>query len=355
MKFPLRVLGALLLALGVAGWQPVVAAPAAAFPQAGGPQVKQGPLAEKEVVQLVKKNKKDLAKIAPEIQQRGVAFDMTPDIEKELRKAGADDAFVANVKNLGPTARAHAMVSQGGGLVGSPEEMQAFQAVQNELDPDRKLQMVNDFAQKYPNSKVLTYVYFLAEGAFLQKGDLNKVVEFGEKALQLKPDNLNALMMMATVLPQPQYLRNDPDPDKKLDEAEKDANAAIQQINQLQKAQNETDEQFQQRKNSYLASLHAALGLVHYQRAMEALTGPDKTELAKAETEYQASVTGVPDPAPENYFRLGEVETFQGKLNDAMQSFTKCAQLGAGTQLQQLAEQRIAELKQKMAGGAPKP
>lgn len=354
MRLAFRVVT--LLGLVAGAMAPALAAvPAGQAAQAAAPQ--QPPLTDKEVVQLVKKNKKHLEKIAPDLQQRGVAFDMTPEIEAELRKAGASDAFIANLKNYGPTARAASLTGPAGTIKTSADEMKDFMGLQNELDPDRKIQLVKDFAQKYPKSGVLTYAYFIAQTVYLQKNDLQQVLDYGEKALQLKPDNLNALMLMATILPQPQVTRNDPDPEKKLSEAEADANKALTIIPQQPKMATETEEAFELRKAQYSESTHAALGLIHLIRASQGLSGFDQGELAKAETEYNAAIAATKDPNPENHFRLGEVYAHEGKVDDAIQSYSKASQLDQGTPLKQMADDNIEQLKKAKAapGNAPKP
>lgn len=317
--------------------------------QAAAPQKPQEPpLTEKEVIHLVKKNKKHLDQIAPEIVRRGVAFELTPQIQEKLMKAGADANFIANIKNQTPSARAAMAASMAGQPQVPPEEYQEFQNIRNELDPDRKIQMVDAFATKYPNSSVLTYVYFLAQGAALQKGDVQGVLDYGDKALKLKPDNLNALMLMADILPQPQAMRDAIDPDKQLDKAEADARKAIDLINAQQKQPNETEEAFQARKANYLETLHSSLGLIHFQRAMMSLAGVDKDELAKAETEYNQAVTISKDPDAQDFFRLGEVYAHENKIPEAIDAFTQCSKLSATIpNLKALADQKIQELKSK--------
>jgi tetratricopeptide (TPR) repeat protein len=358
MKNVLRIFIIAMAALGIS-----VPARSAAFPQgqpagqqAAGEKAgaqpaaqQQPPLTLKEVIHLVKKNKKDLQKISPEVVSRGVDFDMTPEIEGKLKDAGATPEFVANVKNLGPAARAAMAASGGGKGIAPPEQSQAFQqTIENELDPDRKIQAVNDFAQKYPDSPLLTYAYFLAQGAELQKGNLSQVINFGEKSLALKPDNLGTLLMMVYALPLPQSLQNDPNPDAKLNEAEKDAQKALDLVNALTKANGEADEAFQKRKSEYLENIHASLGMVHFQRAMGGLAGVDQQELAKAEDQYKQAVAAAPDPNPENYFRLGEVCEQENKVDDAIQAFTKVSELSQDNPaLKNLADRRIAELKSK--------
>ncbi len=309
---------------------------------------KQPPYTEKDVIQLVKKNKKNLQAIVADITNRGVAFDVTPEIQEQLTKAGATPEFIANLKNLGPTARAQMASSTAGKGAVPPEEAQAFQAIQNELDPDRKIQEANDFVAKYPNGPLVTYAYFMAQGAALQKGDLDGVLVYGEKSLAANPDNLNALMLMAKFLPHPRSLQNEMNPDKKLTEAERDGTKALELVAKLQKMPDETDDVFQKRKGQYLEAIHSGLAMVHLQRALGGLAGVDQAELAKSETEYKAAVSNSENPDPEDYFRLGEVLVRENKKDDAIQAFTKAADLSQDNpQLKSMAEQQVAQLKGK--------
>jgi hypothetical protein len=348
MKNLHRILLTAALALGMV--LPVHMAAQQAQPaegQAASAANKQPPLTLKEVIHLVKKNKKHLETISPEIVSRGVDFDLTPEIGQQLEKAGASPDFIANVKNFGPTARA-SMAASGGGATAPPEEMQAFQGIQNELDPDRKIKLVDDFAAKYPKSNLLTYAYFLAQGAALEKGDVKAVISYGEKSLALKADNFNTLLVMAKILPLPQSLQNDPDPDTKLAEAEKDGQKAMEMITSLKQGPTETPEAFKARKDSYLENIHSGLAMVHLQRAMEGLNGIDQDELAKSEAEYRLALSSAANPNAEDYFRLGEVCGYENKVDDAIQAFTKASQLSADNPaLKNLADQRIAELKSK--------
>jgi tetratricopeptide (TPR) repeat protein len=356
MKPAMRVLLIAALAAGCAWTASAGSVPAAGpiAPQAASTSPQEPPLTEKDVVKLIKKNKKNLESVAPEILKRGVDFELTPDIEQSLRNAGADDTFIANVKNQGPSERASMAAATARGATVPPEESEGFQAIRNELDPSRKIQLADEFATKYPQSPMLTYAYFLAQGASLQKGDLNSFIDYGEKSLAAKEDNLNALMLMARVLPQPQVLRNEMNPDVRLNEAEKDGQKALELINALTKVAEEPEEAFQRRKAEYLQNIHSGLAMVHLQRAMEGLAGPDPEELAKAEEEYKAAIAASPEVNPEDYFRLGEVYSNENKIDEAIQAFTKVAQMAADNPtVKGLAEQRIEELKKKPRGAAP--
>lgn len=235
----------------------------------------------------------------------------------------------------------------------SPEQVKDAQAIENELDPDKQLKMVNDFATKYPDSPYLSDMYFFAAYAAQQKGDIPRILDYGEKSLKAKSDNMRTLLLMASILPRPQVAQG-AEQEKRLSEAETDANKVLQMIPQLAKPPNQTDEQFQQAKSAVSAEAHAALGMVHLQRATQGLTGVDTEELSKAEKEYQTAVL-TPKPNAEDYFRLGEAYAMHDKTDEAIDAFTKASQLSQGGPLQTYAEQRLKAMKEKKAQAAPAP
>jgi len=239
------------------------------------------------------------------------------------------------------------------------EQAQAFDAIKTELDPDKAIALAADFAKKYPDSPLLTYVYTYGANSYQQKGDVEKVVEYTEKGLKLKPDNLMCLMLRVGMLPQPQYLNNHPaDRDKILQEAESEANHALQLISQVPKQPNETDADHEKRLAQIASPIYGSLGMVHLELASEALAGPDKDELAKAEKEFNTAVTTIDRPYPGDYYRMGEAYTMDGKLDDAIGAFTKAGEAGQGTMIKTFADQRIEDLKKRKAAqgsAAPKP
>jgi tetratricopeptide (TPR) repeat protein len=96
--------------------------------------------------------------------------------------------------------------------------------------------------------------------------------------------------------------------------------------------------------------------MVHLDLASEALAGPDKDELAKAEQEFKTAVT-TDRPDPTDYYRLGEVYKLEGKLDDAIGAFTKASEIGQATMIKAYADRQVEELKRRKAQGsaAPKP
>ena len=251
-------------------------------------------MTEKEVIQELKKQGPE--QLQKDLSQRGTDFDMSPEIEKKLHKANASDETIKAVTNAGPKARAAAKAAAmgaGGGLQLPAEEEKAFTALRNELDPDKAIAMAEDYAKKYPDGKGLSYVYAFEANAYQQKGDVGKIVTLCEKSLELKKDNLMSLIMIVSMMPQPQYLnQHEADKEKQLSLCETYATDALKLIEeQVKKQENESDADFAKRKTEYAAGIHSGLGMVHLDRSEMGLAGPDKDELSKAEQEYNTAVT----------------------------------------------------------------
>src|SRR3990172_12479489 len=193
------------------------------------------PLTEEEVIDLLK-SKQNPAQVFSLIQHRGINFELTPEIEKKLRKVKADNRFVELIKNVGPSARA-ASASGKGGIQVTAEEGPDLQAIVNEMDPDRTIQLVKEFEQKFPNSGVLAYAYRYAASACQQKNDVEHAIEYAEKSLKLKADDLASLLLLAYLIPQPNHLNpmSDGDKEKNLAQAENSAQQALKLIEELPK------------------------------------------------------------------------------------------------------------------------
>jgi tetratricopeptide (TPR) repeat protein len=310
------------------------------------------PLSEKDVTKEIKSS--PAATVIKDVKDHGVDFDMTPEIEKKLRKAKATDEVVQAVKEAGPKARAQNAkleMGSGGGAKDIPKEQaSAYNAIKTELDPDKAIAECDDFAKKYPDSPALTYVYSFEANAYQQKADVDKVVDYADKSLKLNGDNLMSLVLSVGIMPQPQYLNNHKaDQEKILQDTQTRANHALELIAKLPKLATESDEDYQKRLAEIGSQVHGPLGMYHLEMANQGLTGIDKTELGKAEEEFNAAVTKTAHADPRDYYRLGEAYKLDGKTDDAIQAFTRAGELGQGTLIKTYADQQVAELKKLKA------
>src|SRR5215831_6941443 len=76
---------------------------------------------------------------------------------------------------------------------GSPED-KAFQKIDAENNPDGKVTLLLDFEKQFPQSKALREAYLQLLQIFQDKNDQGKIIEYGEKAIKIDPNNIVALL-----------------------------------------------------------------------------------------------------------------------------------------------------------------
>lgn len=85
---------------------------------------------------------------------------------------------------------------------GTPEDHD-LQAISNEQDAAKKLTMYSEFVQKYSsNPAAVAYGNWQISQSYQASGDLNKALEYGDKALVGSPRNLDMLVSQASIAQQ---------------------------------------------------------------------------------------------------------------------------------------------------------
>ncbi len=99
-----------------------------------------------------------------------------------------------------PQARAqvdHIVIAAG------TDEDHALQAISNEQDPQKKLAMYEDFVEKFSsNPAAVAYGNWQISQAYQTAGDLQKALDYGDKALAGSPHNLDIVVSQANVAQQ---------------------------------------------------------------------------------------------------------------------------------------------------------
>ena len=165
-----------------------------------------------------------------------------------------------------------------------------------------------------------------------------------------------ALLLVSSVLPQPQILRAATDSEKaeRLKTAENYATQALQEIDKIDKQPNETDAAFQARKNLMEGGVYSSLGMVHLERSRMAVQAPDQAELGKAEQSYKTAIEkSKGSESAIDYYRLGEVCSMEGKVDEAISAFSNAKRLAPGTVIEQYADREIKNLKEKKSMKLP--
>jgi tetratricopeptide (TPR) repeat protein len=180
-------------------------------------------------------------------------------------------------------------------------------------DPKTVITSGEDFLKKFPDSHDLEAVYAKLAGAYQNTDQEAKMFAAGEKALELNPDNVDALALMAYTMPR-RVKPGDLDADQKLQKAALYANHAIDLLGRMQKPVGLTDEDFAKAKNAELASCHSGLAMVDYY----------EHDLNKMATELEQATQLSPEPNSVDLFLLGFAYMNTSRPADAVTPLTKC-------------------------------
>ncbi len=88
-------------------------------------------------------------------------------------------------------------------IAAGTDEDHALQAITNEQDPQKKLAMYEDFVQKFSaNPAAVAYGNWQISQAYQGSGDVQKALDYGDKALAGSPHNLDILVSQASLAQQ---------------------------------------------------------------------------------------------------------------------------------------------------------
>jgi Tfp pilus assembly protein PilF len=179
-----------------------------------------------------------------------------------------------------------------------------------------KVDATEAFIQKYPQSRYSSIAYGFLTIGYAQVGKSDKAMDYGEKELELNPNDVATMAIMSQTIPRVVNMTA-PDGTKKLDRAEVLGKRAVEVVATLPKPESMTDEVFVNTKNQTLAMAHGGLGLVDWRRGKFADAIPELEESVKLDT--------VADPV--NWFILGVVNQNTSHFDAAAAAYTHCASI----------------------------
>ncbi|MCL6481809.1 MAG: tetratricopeptide repeat protein [Firmicutes bacterium] len=183
-------------------------------------------------------------------------------------------------------------------------------------DFQKIIQVGEAFLTSYPQSRYNQAVYARLAQAYWNTNQHDKMVAAGEKTLELNPDHVDVLAMLANGIPR--RLSQDPTQnEQQLQKTERYATRAIQLLEQIQQPPDLTPEQFQQARDTKLAMAHSGLGLVYFHRQ----------RFTEAIREFEKATQLIPDPDPTDYFLLGLSYANANRFHEAADAFQKCGQM----------------------------
>lgn len=209
-------------------------------------------------------------------------------------------------------------------------EYAAYQKFWTTTDADEQIKSAEEFLKTYPESELKGYAYMAEMRSYQAKNDFNHLREYGEKILELDPNDLPTLITLATAIPE-RTTDNDLDKDQKRAAAETYAKRALDGIDKLPKPalpatasdadKNNALAQWTSTTNDARSQAHYALGLVSMQR---------KSYQAAVDEFLIASRLQMPSqPDPILYWRLGLAYELNNKqYAEALKAYEKSVSLG---------------------------
>lgn len=228
----------------------------------------------------------------------------------------------------------------------SKGEVEALQALFQAQDPDTRIKAADALIVKYADTEFKDIALFFAAVSYEQKGDQEKAIVYGERAVEANPQNYSALLMLAR-LTAGRTREHDLDREEKLARVEgyvKNAEAVLKDAPKPNPAL--TDEQWASAKKDMQAQGHEALGLAAMARK--------KYDVAITEFKTAIDTSSQPDPA--TMVRLGAAYNLDGKYDAAITVLDKVmAMQEVHPAVKQFAQAEKVRATQAKAGGAAKP
>ncbi|MGE5112399.1 MAG: tetratricopeptide repeat protein [Acidobacteriaceae bacterium] len=140
-----------------------------------------------------------------------------------------------------------------------PAEYNAYMAAVNSQDPNAKASALESFLQTYPNSVIKEDALELLMKTYQQLNNVNKIEETGQKLLQVNPNNLTALALLA-YLKRFQALNNPAQATQLLNQAAEYGQRGLQQLQTASKPEGYSDADWGKMKDSFRQIFSAAVG-----------------------------------------------------------------------------------------------
>ncbi len=188
-------------------------------------------------------------------------------------------------------------------------------------DPQKHIQLGEDFVKKYPTSRYVGVVYAVLAGAYMNQGDEDKMFAAAQNSIDHDPDEVDALSLIVwagarRINPQA------PDAAEKFAKYENYANHAITLIAAMVKPGSMDDATFNAARNDKLSMCHSGLGVMDFMRQRY----PD------AITEMTQAVQLANSPDQVDYYILGRADEYTSHFDDALAALGKCAEIAGGIQ-----------------------
>jgi len=202
----------------------------------------------------------------------------------------------------------------------TPQELDAFGLVMEAASPSSVIAQTEAFVHQFPDSQLLSFIRLRELQAEIDANSYEGAIAIGHELLQKSPKNLEALVLMAGVLPEFPGSLSAARKANALKEAREDIQAASDLLQTFHLMENYSARDFLKYKRKLRSSLDEAAASVdlasgNYERAIQ---------------EYQAVLAENLTPSAIIYFRLGIAYYHAGEMEKARLQLEKAMQADKG-------------------------
>ena len=190
----------------------------------------------------------------------------------------------------------------------SQKEVDALMAIQSATDPDAQMAAIENLLTKFADTEFKGMALQMAVQAAQQKGDIEKMTIYADRALKADPKNFMVMLMLAQSIAQ-KTREFDLDKEEKLKQVEKLSNDGIELAKTAAKPRPDlTDEQWAGARKDFEAQGYEALGISDMVRK--------KYAEAAAQFKKASETQATPDPATK--VRLASAYNNAGNFDGAL-------------------------------------
>jgi tetratricopeptide (TPR) repeat protein len=194
-------------------------------------------------------------------------------------------------------------------------EWNEYKAATASGDPAAQENAANDFAARFPDSKLCRLLYKKAMHSYQLANNPDKMLSMARKILTLDSDDPEGLLGVAQVLAE-RTRETDVDKDQRVAEARKDVQRSLVTIDTDVPSTGYTPEQLSTYKGYYRAVAYAVLGDLAY----------DAKEWPEAETNLRKSIDSYPQQ-PAAFIRLSLALDMQNNYSEALKYANQAVEL----------------------------
>jgi len=199
----------------------------------------------------------------------------------------------------------------------SREELNAVLDIVQSTDPKKIVSVCADFRTRFPTSEFLGHVYRMEMHAYGTLDEARRMIEAGQKALELNSHDVDALLTLANTVPN--GVNNlSAESTALLDKAEGYARQALQEIDGLKATRGVPLDKWRKLTGRMRSSAQEALGFIAFKRG----------RYAESVTEFEKSIRFNPEAGGAVFFRLGIAYSYDGKPLEAQVALERSFQLG---------------------------